>query len=286
MSLDVADGFTQLVFHVLAHVVRPGPENLYDDGYVAWARERFSAEATALLAEDAEVLGALAHAEYLEVLDAWPQLHGSLAAFRRTAGRALAEVRADEVQEARLLKSLQGTGPAGEVMHAAMGLLAGEFAGVHARWIAPWGREAAAAVLPWTTALGEAAPGLASARVELVWALGRRGRALPGRVLVGCGDWRADPVTPAIAAMHEYAVWSSGQVDYVRTELDALSRGARWVAAAPARLREAHARWLAGLELRPLVARAQRTGLIGAAVAGMLAAPEDRARVLRKLTIG
>lgn len=282
MSLAVADDFNNLVFHVLAHVRRAGPEDLYDARHVMWARGVFSAEAQALLEEDAAMLGALAQAGAdLVMLDAWPELHGSLAEFRRTAGRGLSEVRVEEVAEAWLLRTLQRAGLAGEVMHAAMGLLAGEFARVYARWIAPWGAAAAAAIEPWLARLMDVVPGLAETQVELVWALGRHGRALPGRVLVGCVDHEEDPVTPAIVAMHEYAVWSSGQVDYVPTEIDALARGARWVAGAPARLREAHARWVAGLELGPLVTRALACGAIGRADAEGLAVPGDRAAVLR-----
>jgi hypothetical protein len=281
VSPGVADELTQLVAHVLAHVPRAGPGDLFDPQYVAWSATVLSAEAQGRLIADGELLAALWRADARQgALEGWLLLHGSLAAFRATAGRALAEVEAAEVAEPAVLRALQRLGPAGELMHAALGLLVDEFVEVCARWIAPWGAAAAGAVAPWLAALAEVVPGFGEVRAELVRALGRRGRALPGRVLIGCVE--NDGATSAIVALHEYAVGIAEQVDYVGSEWDALVRGARWCGAAPTGLREAHARWIAGLELRGLVDGAVRAGLVAAADGRrILREPARRAELLR-----
>lgn len=259
MTLAAADGFAQLCFHVLAHVRRAGPGDLFDASVVAWSRATLDAAAQRQLEEDAAVLSALwREAPALDVLDALPALHGSLAGFRRTAAGALAAVTADAVADAGVLRALQGLGAAGEVVHAALGLLVGPFAEVHARAIAPRLEREAPAIAATLEALAPYVPGLAAARVELALALGRRGRAMPGRIVIGVGTGAA------IVAAHEVAVGSSGQVEYVRAEWAALGRLARWLQPAPGPLREAHAAWLAGLDLGALVEAAVAAGLVAA----------------------
>lgn len=266
MSVGVADGFTQLVFHLLAHVRRAGPGDLFDRTYVGWARASSAGEAQRQLEEDAAVLSALWRGSpALDVLDVLAELHGSLAGFVRTASRALADVRADEVACPEVLRALQGLGAAGELVHAALGLVAPEFARVHEERIGPRLREAVGEVAAAIEGLAELVPGLAEARVEVVWALGGRGRAMPGRILIGTGP------EAAIVAAHEVAVCAAGQVEYARAEWAALVRLAGWLRGAPAELRERHARWLAGLEL---------AGLVAAAVAAGLVAADDGARVV------
>jgi hypothetical protein len=268
VNVGVADGFTQLVFHLLAHVRRAGPGDLFDRTYVAWVREVFAGEVQRQLEEDAAVLSALWRGSpALDVLDVVSELHGSLASFGRTASRALADVRADEVAGPEVLRALQEIGAPGELVHAAFGLLAGDFARVLEESIGPGLRVEVDGLAAVIAGLAAWVPGLAEARVEVVWALGGRGRAMPGRILIGRG---ADA---GIVAAHEMAVCASGQVDYVRAEWAALVRLAGWLREAPAELRAMHARWLAGLEL---------TGLVAAAVAEGLVAAEDGARVVRE----
>jgi len=279
MSLALADDYTQLALHVLAHVPRQGPGNLLDARHLERSRQTFSPATHTRLLDDAELLAALGDSSGLDLL---PELHGSLAAFRRTAARSLAEVTPHEVADATVLWALQQLGPAAELAHAAMALLAEEFTAVYTRVIEPWARTTIAAIDPWLAAIAACTPGLADARVELVWALGPHGRAMPGRLLTGCADPH-DPVTPAILAMHEYAVCTSNYVDYIPGEWDALIRGARWCAAAPPPLREAHARWLASLELAPLLRGAVETGLLTASDAIHLERSPDRAERLRTL---
>lgn len=263
-----ADAFTQLVLHVLAHVPRAGPGDLHDPQHLAAAAPLWSPGARALLAEDAATLAALWRAApALDRLDALPDLHASLAAFRRTAARPLAALGPGDVADPALLRALQALGPAGELVHALLGLLAPEFAEIHERALAPMLTRAAADLAPWLAVLAAAVPGLAAARVELAWSLGGRGRALPARILVGAGG---DPRLPAVVAAHEHAVCTSGQVDHPRAEWSALVRLARWLRDAPPELRDAHARWLAGLRLAPLLADVVALGLVDAAAAAAL----------------
>lgn len=280
MSVAVADGFTQLVFHLFAHVRRAGPGDLFDRTYVEWARAAFTGEVQRQLEEDAAVISALWRgAPALDVLDVVAELHGSLAGFGRTASRALADVRADEVAGPEVLRALQGLGAAGELVHAALGLLAGEFARVHEERIAPELRAEVGGLAEAVVGLAEHAPGLAEARVEVVWALGGRGRAMPGRILIGRGPWSA------IVAAHEVAVCAAGQVEYARAEWAALVRLAGWLRGAPAELRAMHARWLAGLELAGLVAAAVEAGLVAADDgARVVSEREGRAGALARLS--
>ena len=301
MSLALADDYTQLVFHVLAHVARQDPGDLFNEPHIDAAFDRFSADAQALLIDDTHLLARIAgllpaddtppldenfvrtvERTDLSALDLLPELHRSLAAFRRTAARPLADLAPHEVADPAALRSLQALGPAAELLHAQMGLLHHEFLAVHARHIQPWGQSTIAAISPWLAALSDHAPGLADARVELVWALGPHGRAMPGRILIGCAS-PDDPLTPAILAMHEYAVSTSKHLDYTAGEWDALRRAARWTATAPEPLRNAHTRWLTSLDLSRLLHGAIDTGLLTYADATRLERSADPAELLRTL---
>lgn len=282
MSLQPADDFTQLALHVLAHVPRSGPADLFDRRHVAAAARLFSPSARALLADDAATLAALWRgAPVLDVLDALPALHASLAALRRTVARPLADLVPADVAAPPLLRALQRLGPAGELVHALLGLLVDEFAAVHAAHLEPALARGRDALRPWLARLAEHVPGLAAARVELVWALGPRGRALPDRILVGCPGHLTDPAAAAVLAAHEHAVCTSGQVDHVRGEWSALVRLARALRPAPDPLRDAHARWLASLDLDALLAAAAAADLVTPADAAALRArAADRAALL------
>lgn len=282
MPPAAADGFTQLAFHLLAHVPRPGPGDLFDREHLARCEPLFSREARALVHDDAAALATLWRASpALDVLDLLPELHASLPALRRTAARPLAELHAGDVADPDVLRALQRLGAPAELVHAALGLLLPEFERVHAEVIAP---TLAAAAPPIAASLATLThvPGLAAARVELVWSLGLRGRAMPRRILIGCPP--DDPHTPAVIAAHEHAVCSSGHADYLRAEWSALLRGARWLRAAADPLPDAHARWLAHLDLTALLAAALAAGLVAPRDAAALRdAPTDRAARLADL---
>lgn len=278
MPLGIADDFTQLALHVLAHVPRPAPGDLYDPRHVARAAALHAPLAHTRLRDDAALIAAMPG---LDVLDLLPLLHRSLAAYAPTAARPLADLAPHEVADPAVLRALQET-PSGELVHITLALLADEFAANYAAHIVPWCRHAIAAIDPWLTALAEHAPGLAEHPIDLAWPLGPHGRALPDRLLIGSVDPVTDPITPSIVALHEYAVCTSGQVAYTHAEWHALVRAARWCARAPAPLRDAHARWLAGLDLRPLLAAAVAADLTTQGRAHALqTAPQARADLLR-----
>lgn len=69
---------------------------------------------------------------------------------------------------------------------------------------------------------------------------------------------------------HADATCPPGQAGHVRAEWSALVRLARWLAPAPAPLRDAHARWLATLELSALLTPACALGLVAPADAAAL----------------
>lgn len=261
MHVAAADGFTQLALHVLAHVPRPGPGDLFDPQHRDRAAPHFRAATNTLLASDAATLSALWRADpSLDAFDALPDLHASLPAFRRTAPRALAELTAADVTCPEVLFALQRLGPPAELLHATMSLLADEFAHIHADLIAPELASARDSIAASLAPLTPTIPGLAATTIELAWALGPRGRSLPTRILIGSPRPDLDPRLPAVVAVHEYAVSASGQVDYVRAEWSALVRGARWLRSSP--LRDIHASWLAGLDLSALLEGARALGLV------------------------
>ena len=70
----------------------------------------------------------------------------------------------------------------------------------------------------------------------------------------------------------------------MRAEWSALVRLAAWLRAAPAAVREAHARWLASLDLAGLLAAAQGAGLVAPTDARALQqARDDRPALLARL---
>src|SRR5262245_24840925 len=89
-DIAVADGFAQLVAHVLAHVELDRAGNLYDARYLAWAHEHLGADARAVVEHDAALIGAHWRADRrLDVLHGLFGLHRDLSAFRRTAAAPL-----------------------------------------------------------------------------------------------------------------------------------------------------------------------------------------------------
>ncbi|MFO7563504.1 MAG: hypothetical protein R6X02_12735 [Enhygromyxa sp.] len=274
----IADEFTQLVFHVLAHVPLAGPGNIHDPRYVAWAAGRFDDADRRLLAHDAGLLARLWDADSRhEALHRLCELHEGIAGLLACSDRPLAELRDHEVADPELLERLRGLAGA-ELLHADLALLAPSFARVFAELL-PTLERASASLRPWLERLEPACPGLSSARVELVWALGMHGRALSGRILVGApADCNGcSPARQAVLAAHEHTVAGVDADDYVTLEWAALTELAHRLREAEPPLREAHRDWLASLDLSSLLAALVARGQLGAAEAAALERdPADR----------
>jgi hypothetical protein len=256
----VADGFAQLVAHVFAHVaLDQQPGNLHDGRYVAWARERITEDARELLENDAALIrDRWRGGSRLDVLHGLFELHRDLDGFRRTTTRTLAELDVHDVRSPKLLALLRGreTALVAELLHTTLALLVDEFESV-LDGIAPQLESACEQVEPLVDRLSAIVPGFAHARVELVWALGVHGRAFRDRILVGApAAWSGCSARrQAVLAAHEHCVRSSHANDYLGSEWDALVRLAGAMRGGDDReLREAHARWLAQLDLDELLA--------------------------------
>jgi hypothetical protein len=263
--MGVAEDYTQLVFHVLAHVRLDGPGSTFDRRYLAWARARLEPADLEVLEHDASLLSRLWNADVrrYDQLHRLCDLHADLASARACADRSLAELRADEVADPPLLEHLRELEGA-ELIHATLALVEPRFTAVICE-LRPALAQARREVGVWLERLARWCPGLASVRVELVWALGMHGRALPGRILVGApAAWNGcSPARAAVLAAHEFMV-AQGSGDYVADEWAALRGLADALREAEPELRAAHREWLASLELGPLRAAATARGLTSA----------------------
>lgn len=250
VELRAAEGYTQLVVHLLAHVPLTGPGNLFDARYVALVTGRIGSEDRALIEHDASLIArAWAADPRVDALHALVELHHDLDAFRRTSTRALAELRDDEVAAPGLLARLREL-PIGELVHATLALLDADFARMRRELVDAALARAIDELQPWLARLHVHVPELDAVPIELVFAMGPHGRALPGRILVGApADWNGlDPRDAALQAAHEALVGACELDGYVAQERWALhALGERLTAAAPD-LRAGHARWLAGLD--------------------------------------
>jgi hypothetical protein len=275
----IADAFTQLVFHALAHARLHGPGNIYDPRYLAWAAERFAERDAQVLGADAALLARLWAADpRYDRLHRYCELHRDWAGFLASADRSLAELHPTDVGDARLLASIRELDGA-ELLHATLALIGPSFARVLAE-LRPVLERAAIEVRGWIDRLTVPCPGLVDARVELVWALGMHGRGFTSRILVGApANWNAcSPARQAVLAAHEHTVSSIAQGDYVADEWAALTELSLLLRDAERELREAHRAWLASLELAPLIHAAVARGYLDASEAdSLIRQPAERA---------
>ena len=284
----VANGYVQLVVHVLAHVPLTRAGNLYDPRYRAWAAARHGGEALEFLAHDAQLLArAWAVDPRMDRLHTLFALHDTLDGFRATATRELAELGDREVARPGLLTELREL-PLAELLHASLAVLDRPWAAIFAT-IEPELRGScqvlARAILP----LREVLPSFAAQSIELVWGLGVHGRAFDQRVLVGApATWNgSSPLRQAILAAHEHCVARSEHSGYIAAEWDALRDLARRMRALEhPSLRRAHAAWLASLDLDELLAGLVARGQLGRDQAELLRSqPERRASVLAQPSV-
>lgn len=267
MSPEPTDGFTDLVLHVLAHVRLGGAGCVHDPGYRAWAQDRMPAELRQLLEHDAAVVErAWSGGRAPLVVHAWPELLGSIAELRAVSTRELRVLSASQVRAPWVLERLVAVDdPTIELLHATLCALAPWYATWREHELEPALKVAAVErVRPWLEVAAGVLPSLSSTRIELSWSLGPRGRGFPSRIVVGAPvEWnRMDPRLSAVLALHEHAVQSSGHTGYVEAEWAALTRLAARMTMASSELAQAHAQWLASLELQPLLAELHASGRI------------------------
>jgi hypothetical protein len=266
VSPEPTSDLTDLVLHVLAHVRVGGPGCVHDPRYVLWARGRAPPELERLVHEDAAVLGrAWSGGRMPAVVHAWPELLGSIAELRAIATQELRTLAPTQVRAPGVLAGLRALDePAIELLHATLCALAPWYAGWRERELEPALLAAAQRARPWLDAAVGVLPSLASSRVELSWSLGPRGRGFPARIVVGApAAWNdLDACIPAVLAMHEQSVIDGDHDDYARAEWAALTGLAARMGGAPAALRQAHGRWLASLELQPLLDALHAEGMV------------------------
>ena len=286
-TLSVANGFVQLVTHVLAHVRLDQAGNLYDPRYLAWARPKHSRACRVILDQDADLLAQLwAIDSRVDRIHRFGALHDSLASFRKTGNRELEQLSPGEVADPRLLLELRGFAAA-ELLHASAALLDEEFEVMLAE-VRPEQAKARDAVDQALRPLVATIPTLAEQRIELVWALGVHGRVIGPRVLVGTpASWnRCSPTRQAVLAAHEHLVGRSGEHGYLEAEWSALCKLSVLLTglSAGSPVRSAHASWLAELNLGPILRAAAARGWIDELTAKrMERRPETRARTLAEL---
>ena len=251
LSLGRAPAWADAVFHVLAHVEVHAAASCFSPAYREWAAERLGPTGGRALDEDARVLGELARAEPVAFASAqaiaW--VFRSAESVRAATDHELRDALVDD-EGARAIAV--AAGPIAEVLRAAAELelsLLGERMPSAAF---PWpGDETEAALARVATA----APELAACRVELTPALGLRGRVYHAHVFAGVpGIAGATAEHVAWQAAHEATVHevSSREPALPFSELERRAVGRLRSRARRVGLGDAHARWLAHLDLSEL----------------------------------
>jgi len=261
VGLHLTDDFTDLALHVLAHVRLREAGNLFDRRYVDWASDRTAPLEEEWLHEGAEALEKIWAKGAPSMVHAWPEVFESLEVLSSVASVELSAVPLERARAPRVLEAVRSA-PGVELLHATICALGPWFGQWRREELEPRGHEAVALVRPWLEEAQTLIPTLADARIELAWALGARGRAFRGRIVVGVpAAWNGlDGRTPAVLAMHEQLVRGSGKRGYVAAEWAALTGLAAVICDASAPLRRAHAQWLASLGLRPLLEAVVKAG--------------------------
>lgn len=273
MDARATDELTDLVLHALAHLEVPGPESLFDREYVRWARRRLPPEATRHIAEDATLLAVLhATSPGARLVHALPMLHRDVDQLVRSARYPLETLDGEDVIDLDLLDALRAVERKYvEILRTDVALCARDYRAARDEVVLPLTLAGAERIAPHLEQAAALDAELAERGVEIALALGARGRAFGDRVVVGVpAPWNdLDPAVPAVVALHERAVIRASMAfrgldldeRYVRSEHAALCDLARRMSDAPEPLAAAHARWLAGLNLAPLLAAAGPLGL-------------------------
>ncbi|MEM7152482.1 MAG: hypothetical protein AAF799_06535 [Myxococcota bacterium] len=284
-----ASDFTELVLHCLAHLRSPGPEDVFDAGYVEWVGHHAP---TAHLAALDVGLGRLQRhwstGKVPVVVQAWPELFPTIAAFREVGPGPLKSLAPSQVAGASVLGWLQRADETiVESVHATLLELMPTFEGWHRDVVRPQLSAAMQSTAPWLEQAVQLMPSLAQRTIEQTSALGRHGRGLPSRILIGAAlpFNGLEPQVPAILALHEESVHRAGSGDYHEVEWRALVGLTHRMQGAEPSLRAAHAQWLSSLNLVSVLDAAVARDELDAAGRQQLLA-EPLARAQRLLTLG
>jgi hypothetical protein len=263
-----AGDWSDLVFHVLAHVSLPNiPASLYSPEYVQYAAATAGPARARPLGDGAAVLAASlrTHANWARLqLVAW--LFHDVARAQAAALMDIAELASERRVTAALQRALVPVLPAAEFLRASALLEAPVHAALPAQ---RWDRAALAAELAHACAI---APRLATTQVYVAPALTVHGRVGHGAIWIGAPAQQlaVSVAHAALQAAHEATVLEVGEADTQRgAHLSEREREAVAVVLLAERARaqhrsEAHATWAARWGLRP--EHCAREGLAPAAL--------------------
>ncbi len=281
--------WTDLVFHVLAHVARSAhlPASVWNPEYVAFVERELGPAEQRELGRDALLLAEwLDSHERLAAVQCVAFLHPTLQAAARAAPLELQDLVASSDNDAAVLRLLLGSErirDAAELLRCAAALERPHYLRLSfEREAAPeWARLRRA-----TTALRRVAPLLSSFSLRGARALGRRGRVVDDRLWLGVPGTVGGPSIAHAAwqAAHEATVAEVAVTAAAGTQLSerAVEHVALAVLAARARraqLEDAHGAWLATIRLPPALRP-------GAALDGLDAAERAVATVALERALG
>lgn len=239
------------VFHVLAHVEAPGiAASCHNRAWIERAAMMLGLATTRQLGEDIRVIGAGARThDVLASLQALAWVFESADDARTVADRDLTTLDSDDVASFDALTIACSTGPLAEVLRAATELELPLLEGLD-----PISGDQLDGIGRALDEVAIAAPSLARFRVLAATPLGLRGRTLGPSIVVGVpGIGCPDADHAAWQAAHEATVSRLAElgnqpfVDLERSAIATLRSRAR-----AAGLGDAHARWLARLDLSAL----------------------------------
>ncbi|MBX3219969.1 MAG: hypothetical protein KF795_05575 [Labilithrix sp.] len=239
------------MFHVLAHLEAPGlAASCYSPAWIAHAAAALGPIAARPLGEDVATLARAATShDLLARAQALAWVFDSAEAPARASAKDLDELTAEDVTSLEPLDLARSAGAVAEVLRAATELELPLLAGLDA--IGAGARAELAAAL---AEAARAAPALRQLEVWIARPLGLRGRTFGRSIVVGlAGIGCPDPEHAAWQAAHEATVAETaarGPLPFLDLERRAIARLRS--RARDAGLGEAHARWLARLDLRAL----------------------------------
>jgi hypothetical protein len=191
--------YAELFFHVFAHVAAtsPLPASVFSRGYVAWSESVLGSASARPLADDARFLAVeFSSHTALASVQSLAKLYRTTHRLSQAGARSLAELSADDVDEPRALRHLQGLGAGAELAFCALLLELPAFARL------PLPPPVPEALGKRIASLVRVAPGLEQARLGCVRSLHLRGRAWGDEIWVG---HPGAEIAPSI----EHAAWQA-----------------------------------------------------------------------------